>query len=64
MKKKCHLCPKKYQSQNDLDDHLRKIHGLTVAHIKQYSEEEKSNFIKQCQEILNKLNQDKKEKSG
>lgn len=24
----CHLCPKSYQSQNDLNRHLKKIHGI------------------------------------
>jgi hypothetical protein len=30
MKHKCHLCPNKsYQSKNDYDAHMRKIHGIT-----------------------------------
>ena len=27
-KKKCPLCPKKYQSENDLRKHLKRIHGF------------------------------------
>ena len=53
MKKyKCNLCPKKYQSQNDLDDHKQRIHGLSVAQIKEYSKEEQTEFMKQCAEFL------------
>jgi len=54
-KKKCPLCPKEYQSPNDLEDHLKKYHGLSIAHIKQYSEEEKSEFVEQCTKILEEL---------
>jgi hypothetical protein len=56
---KCPLCPKKYQSQNDLDDHLGTIHGLSKADIKQYSEAEKTDFAQQCQKILNELSKTK-----
>jgi hypothetical protein len=27
---KCPLCPKEYQSQNDLEKHLKKIHKTTL----------------------------------
>lgn len=27
----CPLCPKPYQSQNDLDRHLKKIHGVNKS---------------------------------
>ena len=30
-KKKCPLCPKKYQSYNDLKEHAKKIHDLDEA---------------------------------
>jgi len=30
---KCPLCPKTHQSPNDLDDHLKKIHGTTLEEI-------------------------------
>lgn len=59
MKKKCPLCPYKYQSPNDLDSHLRKIHGLSKATIKQYSEEQKTEFAQKCARILNELKGDK-----
>lgn len=31
MKYKCHLCPhKEYQSINDYNDHMKKIHGIVA----------------------------------
>jgi hypothetical protein len=55
MKRKCPLCPKEYQSPNDWKDHLRKKHGLNEAHIKLYSEEQKTEFAQKCANILNEL---------
>lgn len=52
MNEKCPLCPKEYQSENDLDEHLKKIHGLSIASIKKRTEGEKSEFVKQCLDIL------------
>lgn len=57
MKEKCPLCPKEYQSENDLDEHLRKIHGLSIAIIKKRTEGEKSEFVEQCAEILDEIKQ-------
>lgn len=54
-KEKCPLCPKEYQSRNDLDEHLKKIHGLSIANIKNRTEKEKSEFIEQCTEILDEI---------
>ena len=59
MKEKCPRCPKQYQSKNDLDEHLKKIHGLSFAKIfkQKRTEEEKSEFIEQCKGILDKVKQ-------
>jgi len=42
MKKRCMLCPKEYQSEKDLNNHYKKIHGgipfpvnpLTIGDVK------------------------------
>jgi uncharacterized C2H2 Zn-finger protein len=57
---KCPLCPKEYQSENDLQIHVKKIHGLTVAVVRQRSEEEKSEFMNRCLELLNQMEKEKK----
>lgn len=57
MKEKCPWCPKQYQSEKDLDEHLKKIHGLSIADIKKRTEKEKSEFVKQCKEILDEIKQ-------
>jgi uncharacterized Zn-finger protein len=59
-KKKCPYCPKKYQSPNDLDAHLQKIHGLTPAKIKEHSKEEQSEFVKKCVKILDEMEKQKR----
>jgi len=30
-KNKCPLCPKEYQSKNERDRHLKRIHGIDLA---------------------------------
>lgn len=32
---KCPLCPKEYQSENDLNRHCKKIHGRTLKELQQ-----------------------------
>lgn len=59
MKHKCPLCPKEYQSSNDLEKHLKRIHDFSFVHIKKYSEEEKSEFASQCADILNEIKKEK-----
>lgn len=54
-KEKCPLCPKEYQSENELDEHLKRIHGSSIAKIKKGTEGEKSDFAKQCAELLDKM---------
>ena len=55
MKKyKCHLCPKSYQSKKGLIKHLERIHGITLAKLEKHSDEEKSEFMNQCLELLDK----------
>lgn len=49
---KCPLCPKEYQSENDLQRHIKKIHGLSVAVLKQHSNEEQSEFLQKCLKVL------------
>ena len=34
MKEKCPLCPKNYQSEKDLDAHLKKIHNTSLKSVK------------------------------
>ena len=60
-KHKCPYCPKEYQSLNDLDGHLQKIHGLSPANIRKVSEAEKSEFVRQCLKILDELKKKKEE---
>ena len=36
--KDCPLCPKKYQSRNDLIDHLEKIHGVTKLEAQRFTQ--------------------------
>jgi len=52
MKLKCPQCPKEYQSQKDLDKHMKKIHGLSPVKLKKISEERKSDLVKKCLELL------------
>ena len=59
MKKKCPLCTKTFQSIRDWEGHLRKIHGLSEAHIKLHSEEQKTEFAQKCARILNELTEKK-----
>ena len=33
-KEKCPLCPKEYQSKNDLNKHLQKYHNTTLEQVK------------------------------
>ena len=54
---KCPKCPKEYQSEKDLERHLKRIHGLSVAVLKQHSEEEQEKFLDRC---LEQLHQQKK----
>jgi len=54
-KYKCQFCPKSFQSKKDLEKHLKRIHGLTIAKLKEHSNEEKSEFTKQCLEIMDKM---------
>ena len=49
---KCPQCPKEYQSEKDLERHLKRIHGLSVAVLKQYSDEEREEFLDRCLEQL------------
>jgi len=58
MKYKCPYCPKSYQHKDDLVEHAKRIHGLSVATLKKLSEEEKTDFIVQCLEIMNKMDKD------
>ena len=55
MKYKCPCCPKKYQSEKDLDKHIRKIHKLNPVSIKYIPESEKSEFVKQCLNVLEEI---------
>ena len=52
---KCPCCPKEYQSKNDMERHLKKIHGLSVAKIRPTSSEEQSAFVKQCLEVMDEM---------
>lgn len=62
-KNKCMYCPKKFQSINDLDRHLQKIHGLSHAKIRHLSKSEKSEqqslFINQCLRFLEEKKHEK-----
>ena len=65
MKKyKCPYCPKSYQSKNDLVKHAKRIHGLTIATLKKLSEEEKTDFMAQCLEIMNEMDKSSMETKG
>ena len=65
MKKyKCQFCPKSFQSKNDLEKHLKRIHGLTIAELKEHSDDEKSEFINQCLEIMNEMDKSSMETKG
>jgi len=61
---KCHLCSKQYQSPKDLEKHLKKIHGLSISHTKDFSEEEKTDFAKQCAKILEAVSKKKEHSDG
>lgn len=56
-KNKCQYCPKKFQSINDLDRHLQKIHGLSHAKIRTLSDtqtsEQQSIFVRRSLDLLN-----------
>lgn len=56
-KHKCPYCAKKYQSIKDYDKHMQKIHGLNPVEIKETTDDEKSEFVKQCEEMLSKKKQ-------
>lgn len=64
-KNNCQYCPKKFQSLNDLDRHLQKIHGLSPARIRHASKsktsEQQSLFINQCLRFLEERKHDEKE---
>lgn len=55
MSEKCPCCPKTYQSSNDLDRHLQKIHGLSPVSLRNVPESEKSDFVKQCLKLLHEV---------
>ena len=60
MKKyKCQFCLKSYQSKNDLEKHLQRIHGLTIATLKELSEKGKTEFMEQCLGIMDKMEEEK-----
>lgn len=56
---KCPKCPKEYQSEKDLERHLKRIHGLSVVVLKQHSEEDKSEFMKKCLDVLDQMEKEK-----
>lgn len=64
MKHKCPLCPKEYQSINDLDAHLKKIHGLSPVAFRNIPESEKSEFIKKCLTVLKEIEEHKLKQKG
>jgi hypothetical protein len=55
MKYKCPCCPKKYQSINDLDNHIKKIHKLSPVALRYVPESERSEFVKKCLSILKEI---------
>lgn len=54
-KYQCTQCPKSFQSKKDLDRHMQRVHGLTPVKIPEKYDEGKSEFAKQCAELLDKI---------
>ena len=54
---KCPLCPKEYQSEKDLQRHMKRIHGLSVAVLNQHSKKEQSEFLQKCVKLLKEKKQ-------
>lgn len=52
---KCPACPKEYQSKKDLEQHLKKIHGLSIAKIRPTQSEEQTEFVKKCLKIMDDM---------
>jgi len=58
-KHKCQFCPKSFQSEKDLEKHLKHIHGLTIATLKKLSDEGKKEFMEQCLGIMDEMKKSK-----
>jgi hypothetical protein len=65
MKKyKCKFCPKSFQSEKDLEKHLKRIHGLTIATLEKLSDEGKTEFMDQCLGIMDEMDKSSMETKG
>jgi len=58
MRYKCPYCPKTFRDKEDLVAHAKRIHGLSIATLKKLSEEEKTDLLAQCLEIMNEMDKD------